>query len=771
MTNESGTVELVNGQQRIEKSCMDNRFETCSCCGKSIRYGNAFVAISRIVQQIDNNPDAEGLIASVIDSDSLADICFSCGNRNFVARRLRRQLSELLELLPPQPVVDDMGDEIQREPESCDRCGCQMLPGNTQVIIEIMAAQVDWSEADGDSPITPIFAEALFTFCAVCGNKMSTERLNETIRKVLVYADRPETDYYWDPENYDSEDDDDYDDASESEPERTPVLTYYTKKAVTGLTVSFGNIPEAMKYVVDELIAKGHGYVADLRGGWEMEVDESSCMQVIPENSVFDNKKLGLTLHVPFDPKYCTTDAFIRFMETTLYRHFERYTWKGIPCFAFRCGTDIEKLNRIAQLMLVEVFRYTTAANIECNIFDWGELNMSNNSASSPSDTATLPNAKLKEAFMNSLEPGDKILHNWHGPCEVTFVGESYIGICTPDGEHALIRKDVETLSIWSEEREESWRAAMAEAATEQEKAAAVPWPDSTFHGEPEGTEHFMGSHWKAFYGDGAEEIVKNLPEVISVADVVKGFGSINEPCRPLPESWTIGYHLVWPQPDRGVIITIAIDGDAKPNRLCTLYPFWPDGSRHRLAINDVTVWDAGVEAQISADIGGPDITFYDAHYLLNRSWYERGREYLFSLAGIAYNTRMAGDVEIPYTPNPDQIAWEKELARLRGEEAPEARPATIRMKGAAFFMPVDGWDRDDYSFHGPIKEVKSFSGFLGQDGWVVRTTVMRQSDCNPEDFDLDIVVTSRAWDRDTPPEVGQDMEGRLWLQGYLQGV
>lgn len=38
------------------------------------------------------------------------------------------------------------------------------------------------------------------------------------------------------------------------------------------------------------------------------------------------------------------------------------------------------------------------------------------------------------------------------------------------------------------------------------------------------------------------------------------------------------------------------------------------------------------------------------------------------------------------------------------------------------------------------------------------------------EDFDLAIVVTARAKDGEAPPEVGQNIEGRLWLQGYLKG-
>jgi hypothetical protein len=36
------------------------------------------------------------------------------------------------------------------------------------------------------------------------------------------------------------------------------------------------------------------------------------------------------------------------------------------------------------------------------------------------------------------------------------------------------------------------------------------------------------------------------------------------------------------------------------------------------------------------------------------------------------------------------------------------------------------------------------------------------------EDHDLDIVITRCAWSGEEQPQVGQDIEGRLWLQGYL---
>lgn len=150
--------------------------------------------------------------------------------------------------------------------------------------------------------------------------------------------------------------------------------------------------------------------------------------------------------------------------------------------------------------------------------------------------------------------------------------------------------------------------------------------------------------------------------------------------------------------------------------------------------------------------------------------WYQRGNRYDFILSGFAYTTRPAQIRELPYTPNPDHIAWQALLAEARGEEAPKP-PVVLSMQGMAALLPIDDWDIDEYSFRGPVKSIKSFEDFLGQNGWLLRVTVMRLSSYETEDVDLDIVVTQRVWQYEAAPEVGMDVEGTLWLQGYLWWV
>jgi len=339
-------------------------FKPCSCCSSDIHFGNAIVQIERIVQQIDLNAEGTGLVADVIDSSVLATICYECGNQNSMPWRLRKQISPLLGLPLPDEIVIHPYRENNTEPDPCDCCGCEIKTGNAQVDLSLRIAQVDWSEEYDDDVQTTIYGESLFTFCAACGNRMSEERLGDALRQALVYREANDSD-----DDDDDPDDDFWDDDEAEESESLEaVCGYYSKQVIPGLTASFGDIPEAMQYVLDNIIAKGHNYFVNIRGGWEIETNERSCIQIVPENKVFDNKKLELTIHIPF-AKGDNTDELIRFMEFPLYKHFERYTCKGIPCFAFQCGTDIEKLNRIVRLLLVEVFRYTTAAKIECNIF------------------------------------------------------------------------------------------------------------------------------------------------------------------------------------------------------------------------------------------------------------------------------------------------------------------------------------------------------------------------------------------------------------------
>lgn len=343
---------------------------------------------------------------------------------------------------------------------------------------------------------------------------------------------------------------------------------------------------------------------------------------------------------------------------------------------------------------------------------------------------------------------GTRLKHGTHGSGTIKFVGTDYVGIHFDDSGEVLIRREILEKDV------------PGSAAASQPTSVELPWPTSTFKADGDDAQHYLGSHWDPFVED-SKELMKRLPEIVSQAMVQTGYGADRKPTRPLPESWPKGFELVWPLRAQGLALILRAEEDA--NMIVSLFPFFGTGSQHLLTLQSIVVWDGGLEAQITAGLGDGEVTFFDTQFLINRGWYEAGKQYDFIFTGMAYNANPAVKRELKIQRHPDQIEWMNQS--LKDGEDPHAVECTMTLDGAAMFLPISEWDVDDYSFRAPVKSVEEFQDWLGQDGWRVRATVMRFDD---EDVDLDIVVTRRAWAGEAPPQVGQDMEGRLWLQGYL---
>lgn len=351
---------------------------------------------------------------------------------------------------------------------------------------------------------------------------------------------------------------------------------------------------------------------------------------------------------------------------------------------------------------------------------------------------------------MNTQElvVGSRIAHPFHGEGTVTFVGTDYLGIDFDGSGEALIRSD--TL-----ENDEPIIPVAAESSLE-----ALPWPESTFVPDKADTQHYLGSHLDPFVEESAD-LLKRLPEMLPNALVQTGYGDVRKPPRSVPEDWPQGFQLVWPLRTQGLAMILRVEKEE--NMIVSLFPFIASGSQQTLTLREVAVWEGGLEAQITAAWHEAEVTFFDTQFVVNRAWYDTGKDYEFTLAGLAYSAQPAEKREWTINRHPDEVAWMNR--NLKGSDEPYEPTYTLSMDGAAMFMAVEGWDVDDYSFHAPVKSVEEFKDWLGQDGWRVRATVMRFGD---EDADLDILITRRAWSGEAPPRVGEDIEGRLWLQGYL---
>jgi len=293
-----------------------------------------------------------------------------------------------------------------------------------------------------------------------------------------------------------------------------------------------------------------------------------------------------------------------------------------------------------------------------------------------------------------------------------------------------------------------------------------LPWPESTFKFEKPGTHHFLGSHWDPFVDDVAT-VMKRLPEIAKQWLMQSGFGdNRRKPPRQVPADWPRGWHYAWPLRLKGLMATLRIG--KKVNEVVTLFPFFAEGSQHTMRLDKVAVWEGGCEAHITAHVSEAEITFFDTKYFINREWYEAGRTYDFILTGIAYAARYPAVNELKIKHSREVLEFQARLAREHGVEPDMNEEQTLSLAGSAVFFPVEGWDEDEYTFRGPVQSVREVKDVLGQDGWLVRATVLRLSTYRSEDVPLSILITTKAWREKEPPQIGRDIEGRLWLQGYL---
>ena len=350
---------------------------------------------------------------------------------------------------------------------------------------------------------------------------------------------------------------------------------------------------------------------------------------------------------------------------------------------------------------------------------------------------------------MSDFHAGQHLNHPDHGQSIVNFVGSDYVGLELDDGRHVMVKKE----SFIDRQ--------ITKDHVVIPHGVPASWPESTFIFEGPEAKHYMGSHWDPFIDD-ISVLLQKLKEIIQVADIWEA-GEKRQSKRIAPPAWQEGAVLVWPNQKMGVMLILC--KEEKGLRFINAVPFISEAELRVMTLQQVSVYENGVEAQVTVAFGPTTLTFFDIGFGKNKLWYEAGKNYEFVIVGIAYDAKPAEIMELNVERHPDEIAWQQLLAKQKNEPTPEIT-TKFSLEGMAMLIPRDEWDRDDYSFRGTVKEIRVADGdILGETGWLVTVTVLRQQ---ADDFNLHILITHKVWQGNDPPAVGQDIEGSFWLQGYL---
>ena len=270
-----------------------------------------------------------------------------------------------------------------------------------------------------------------------------------------------------------------------------------------------------------------------------------------------------------------------------------------------------------------------------------------------------------------------------------------------------------------------------------------------------EDADHFHGGHWGVFFADVGEMLPELLPVILEHGQLWIDRSKPREPDKPRAAALRMAH-----SGDAGYSVAL-IEFQAGQNLFASCWPMVEGVGTHRLTLRRGFLWSNRIEAQLEAGLGPSSICFFDHRFLANGDAYHEGLQAEFHLCLHAYLLEPADNTPV-VIDDPD---WPgREFLQPDDPDDPTS-PITIRREGmAAFFQHGDG-DRDDCEFRGPVKAVRELGQpVFGNRTWILTVTVLRDG----EDVDLDVVLTAQVLGGRPLPQVGDDVQGAGWAQGWL---
>jgi len=213
--------------------------------------------------------------------------------------------------------------------------------------------------------------------------------------------------------------------------------------------------------------------------------------------------------------------------------------------------------------------------------------------------------------------------------------------------------------------------------------------------------------------------------------------------------------------------LALVVDEQKDPDegkKFWSAYPICAEGVTHTITIDRIFPWKNSIESVIEAQLHkGGMIWFFDPFFYRNKDEYPIGRQIEVRIAGLAYMLRKAETNELEITEGPMLEIHRQQILK----HDPEADVSTITsvpvsMKGASIFLPNDA-KNGDAEIRMTIKHV-DYLDVDGKEFCRILGTFMKREE---QTFDTYIYAAPHVL-KDYRPEVGDDIEALVWMQGYL---
>jgi hypothetical protein len=245
-------------------------------------------------------------------------------------------------------------------------------------------------------------------------------------------------------------------------------------------------------------------------------------------------------------------------------------------------------------------------------------------------------------------------------------------------------------------------------------------------------------THWASLYPDAPEAIRARIKDIVTKSTII---AQVELPeTRSMPNGGRADTLTAMAEADGDVRHMVLLLTERRTSSGCVLsaFPFAAGAITHPVTIEHVARSGSGAEGQVRGRTeDGAELSFFDTLFFKNGGEYQVGESYQFALSAFAYSLRPYG------------------LRVVRGCDT--VAPADV-------LKPARSGASDDYEFRATVQHVYPMRLDAGT-VYRMRVTVARSGQSM---VDVALYAAEHVLPAGYRPKPGDEITGRLWLQGYL---
>lgn len=193
--------------------------------------------------------------------------------------------------------------------------------------------------------------------------------------------------------------------------------------------------------------------------------------------------------------------------------------------------------------------------------------------------------------------------------------------------------------------------------------------------------------------------------------------------------------------------------------------PYIKSGIKCRLTLHKIIESNDGYDAVLETTYKDKiNLCFTDSNYYLNKNIYKIGNEYDFELGALVYSCAKPKNDYIEFSKKQTLSFLSKTGSDVEYDEKGEVILTKIHTNNLVSFFNASDDYSDDYSFFSPILSISDFK-YNENEFRKIEITIYREND---DLINIPIYVKKEVCYNDL--EVGDSLNGNLWLQGKLYG-